>query len=264
MSLKFGTHMLLFGQDKWAMKYIESAYPHFDRIYVAYSKLPWNYNPSARKTYVNAFDLNVIKNSKFIDKVTIIEGDWLTEEEQRNACYDKAKQDGIDYLMIRDADEFYHNADFIKMKEHIQANPNHEIYKSAWICFWKTLEYILVPNRNNIIVGYPEIFINLNKNINFKQKRTPIGNDIVTIPNILCYHAAYVLSNLELIVKLKTWGHASDFNVDNWYQNIWLKWYPEMTNLHPINPSAWFMAIKFNGELPEILTINDDNIQQIG
>jgi hypothetical protein len=251
---KFATHFMIFGQDKWVMKHIENAYPHFDRIYIAYGKLPWGYNPDARKKYVNTFDLDVIRKSKFNNKITIIEGDWLKDEEQRNACYNQAKKDGMDYLMIRDADEFYSNQDFIKMKDFIIKNPDYDVYRCAWYCFWKTFKYILVPNANEKIVGYPEIFANLNKeNNSFKNKRTPFGKSIITIPDVLCYHGAYVFTNEELFVKLKTWSHSTDFNTDWWYNNVWLKWNETMINIHPINPSAWYKAIPYNGELPEIL-----------
>lgn len=251
--MKIATHIILFGQDKWIMKNIENSYPHVDKIYIAYSIKPWNYNPNARNIYSNSFDLNKIKQSKYLDKITIIEGDWFTEEDQRNACVNKAKEDNIDYLMIHDADEFYFHNDFEKMKEFIKSNPNYDIYTCGWISFWKSFKYITVPESLNSIVGNPQIVINLNNNISFQRKRKPNGTSIINISNITCYHASYVLTDNELKEKLKTWGHHNDFNVDDWYNNIWLKWYPEMLNLHPINPPAWFKAIKFEEKLPEVL-----------
>jgi len=251
--MKFATHVILFGQDKWVMKNIENSYPHVDRIYIAYSVKPWGYNPNARINYTNSFDLNIIRNSKFIDKITIIEGDWLTEEEQRNSCVLQANSDEIDYLMIHDADEFYFHHDFEKIKEFIIKNPNNDIYTCGWISFWKSFKYITVPQNLNKIVGNPQIFINLNRKINFERKRKPTGSSIINIPDVICYHASYVLSNEELQEKLKTWGHHNDFNVDEWYNNIWLKWTPDMLNMHPVNSSAWYKAIEFNEELPEII-----------
>jgi hypothetical protein len=258
--MKIATQILLFGQDRWIMKNIENTYLHVDRIYVAYSKLPWGYNPNARQVYTNSFDLNIIKQSKFIDKITIIEGDWLTEEAQRNSCVRKAKEDDMDYLIIQDADEFYFPADFNMMREYVNNNPNYDIYTCAWICFWKSLKYITVSNNLNKIIGYPNIIINLRKDIYFQNKRTPNSNYITRIPNVICYHAAYALTDAELKVKLKTWGHTNDFNVDYWYNNVWLNWYPEMINLHPVNPSAWYKAIEYTEELPEILKESNDNI----
>jgi len=251
--LKFASHILLFGQNKWLMKNIENSYSHVDKIYIAYSEKPWGYNPNARNIYSNSFDLNIIRNSNFIDKITIIEGDWLTEEAQRNACVDKAKIDNIDYLMIHDTDEFYFHQDFEKMKEFIITHPDYDLYTCGWISFWKSFRYITVPNIVDKIVGNPQIFINLKKNIRFQRKRNPNGISVINIPDVICYHASYALTNSELQEKLKTWGHYNDFNVDAWYNNIWLKWYPDMINLHPVNPSAWYKAIEFNGELPEVL-----------
>jgi hypothetical protein len=251
--MKFATHIVLFGQDKWIMRNIENAYPHVDRIYIAYSEKPWGYNPNARNTYKNSFDLLKIRESRFFDKITLVIGDWLTEESQRNACVDKAKEDGMDYLMIHDADEFYFHDDFERLKIFIVNHPGYDIYTCGWISFWKTFKYITVPNLSTNIVGNPQIFINLNHGVRFQRKRNPSGVSVINIPNVICYHASYVLTDAELSEKLKTWGHHNDFNIDLWYNNIWLKWTPAMTNMHPVNPPAWYKAIEFNEELPEVL-----------
>ena len=60
-------------------------------------------------------DLDLLKQSKYYNKITIIEGEWEYDEDQRNACLDKAQNDGIDYLINHDADEFYFHKDFKKM-----------------------------------------------------------------------------------------------------------------------------------------------------
>ena len=74
--MKFATCVMIFGQDKWVLHNLENAYPHVDRIYAIYPRVAFNlYNPNARNLYpTNTFDLNIIKSSKFRDKVTIIEG----------------------------------------------------------------------------------------------------------------------------------------------------------------------------------------------
>lgn len=252
-TVKFATHIVLFGQDKWIMKNIENSYSHVDRIYIAYSKYPWAYNPHARNNYTNSFDLNKIKESKYIDKITIIEGDWKTEEDQRNACVTQAKKDKIDYLMIHDADEFYFHNDFELIKKQIIENPNFDVYKCAWYNFWKSFDYITVQENNDMVAGYPEIFINLNNDISFQRKRRPTSIKNFIIQNVICYHASYVLTDQELKEKLNTWGHHSDFNVNKWYNNVWLEWNENMKGLHPITPNAWYRAVRFFGKLPEVL-----------
>lgn len=257
--IKFATHVLAFGQDKWIMKNIENSYNHVDKIYIAYSEVPWNYNSKARVDFNSKMDLDIIKNSKFYDKIEIIEGIWDTEEDQRNSCVDMAIKDGIDYLFIHDADEFYHHGDFEKMKLTIKQNPSYKIYRCPWYNFWKDMK-ITIKENGDKIAGYPDICINLKKGTRFFNKRTAYNNKIEKASNIcfnindvICYHLSYVLSDEEILKKLKTWGHTNDFNTDKWYNEIWLSWHSEMTNLHPVQPIEWFKAIDFYGELPEVL-----------
>ena len=117
--VKIATHQCLFGQEKWILKSLENCYPFVDKIYLSYSKLPWDYNKSARGSYENPLNLDVVLNSKFMDKIEIIYGDWLTDEEQRNACRDSAKNDGYDILLIQDTDEFYSHEDYAKIIDFI-------------------------------------------------------------------------------------------------------------------------------------------------
>ena len=251
--MKFATHIILFGQDKWIMKNIENSYPHVDKIYVAYSKLPWGYNPIARNSYVNSFDINILKRSKFKDKIVIIEGDWLTEENQRNVCVDYANNDNIDYLMIHDADEFYHHNDFDVMINSIKKNPDYGLYRVGWYNFWKSFNYLTITNNGDIIAGYPEVFINLKKGVRFVRKRRVLQTTETTIKDVICYHGSYVLTDNEVKEKLNTWGHHADFNVNKWYNDTWLNWTDNKCNLHPITPNSWYKAVKFNGKLPEVL-----------
>ncbi len=251
--MKFATHVLCFGQDKWIMKNIQNAYPHVDKIYIAYSDKPWNYNPNARNLHSISMDLSEIKKSQYADKVEIIEGVWDTEEAQRNACVDAAKRDGIDYLFIHDADEFYTHQDFQKMIQWITSHPNFSLYRCPWYNFWKTSNLITIKEDGEMVAGYPDICINLNMNMRFQNKRTATKDNIGIINDVICYHMSYVLTDEEVKRKLETWGHTNDFDIYKWYENKWLNWNENSTGLHPIQPNAWYKAINFNGELPEVL-----------
>ncbi len=252
---KFATHVVLFGQDKWIMRNIANAYPHVHQIYVAYSEQPWTYNPNARNVYKNSFDLNLIHNSPYADKVTIIEGVWATEEDQRNACAEEAAKAGMDYLLIHDADEFYHDHEFYEVLRYIRDNPNHDYYKIAWHCFWKSFKYVLLDAKGDDITGYPEFCINLKRGVRFQSKRRPNKTNFTIIPSSygVCYHGSYVLTDKELQEKINTWGHTNDFNKEYWFKEKWLKWTPEMVDLHLVSPSAWSRAVPFKGTLPEVI-----------
>ena len=253
--MKFATHVVLFGQDKWIMRNIANAYTHVDKIYVAYSNFPWGYNPLARRVYINSFDLNILTSSEYADKIHIIKGDWLTEEDQRNACAEQAAKDNMDFLLIHDADEFYFHKDFDKIIKHIIKHPNYDYYKIGWYCFWKDFNYILLDVSGNILTGYPEFAINLKNGVRFISKRRPNKTNFHTIPNDvgICYHGSYVLTDKELYQKINTWGHTNDFNKDQWYEEKWLKWTPDMRDLHLVSPSAWSKAVLFPYPLPEVI-----------
>lgn len=252
---RFATHMVLFGQDKWILRNLENAFPHVETIYIAVSDKPWTYNPNARNLYSNNVDYKLILDSPFGSKVKFIRGEWNTEEEQRNACVDAAKRDGIDYLIIHDADEFYFHTDFQKLIYYICDNPNHDYYKVAWYCFWKSFKHILLDEHKNLITGYPEFCINLKNNIRFLSKRRPTSSEFKVIPsdNGICYHGSYVLTNEELLQKINTWGHTNDFDKNYWYNEKWLKWNEDSMDLHLVYPPAWSKAVRFEGKLPEVI-----------
>jgi hypothetical protein len=256
--MKIATHVLVFGQEKWIMRNLENAYPHVDRIYMSMSYDPWTYNAQARGKYKNTFHANLTLSpafDKYRDKLVVISANYDTEEQQRNDCVDQAIRDGMDYLIIHDADEFYFHRDFPWIKKYIEENPDYDYYNIAWYCFWKSFKNILLDSTGNKIAGYPEFAINLKRGVRFQSKRRPNKSNSNIIPPYIgiCYHGSYVLTNEELLQKINTWGHTNDFNKEYWYNNIWLKWTPEMRDLHLVSPSAWSQAVEFNGELPEVI-----------
>ena len=251
--MKFATHLILFGNDKWVLKNIENVYPFVEKIYIAYSKFPWIYNPESRDLYTKELDLSFIKESIYYDKIEIIEGIFDTEEIQRNICLDKAVSDGMDFLYIIDSDEFYSFSDFEKMNKYINENSSYNIYRTSWINFWKELDIITIKENGEVIAGFPDVCVNLKKGLRFVNKRTVCKDNIGVIPDVCCFHMSYVLTDDEVKQKIETWGHTKDFDTNKWYQEKWLNWNEDSIGLHPIQPNAWYKAIKFTGELPEVL-----------
>lgn len=90
MGIKFGVHILFFNQSKWILKTLENCGPFVDRIYVAWSETPWSYNKNA-KNFKNESSLDLLKHSKYYDKITIIKGKWEKDEDERNDCLKRAK-----------------------------------------------------------------------------------------------------------------------------------------------------------------------------
>jgi len=266
--MKFATSVLAFGQEQWILRNIQNSYPHVDQIYVMYPIIPWSeYNPRARKLYpINTLDIDTIRSSKYMDKITIIEGVWKNETEQRNDCVDKAIEDGINYLMIHDADEFYFNEDFKKIIKRIEEYPSFDTYYVKGIVFWKSFKYVVVSAVKYELDGYYvggkisgmyEIVINLNNKVRHCNGReTRYSNYFVFDQNdILMYHTSYVASNETILKKISTFGHSNQIDIEKWYNEKWLNWTPETINLHPISEGAHaFIGTElYDGKLPEVI-----------
>src|SRR2546430_1256036 len=106
---RFAAHVLMFNCDQFILRMIDNCAPFVEKIFVAYSEIPWTYNPNARGKYKNPTHKELLQKSKHLSKIELIEGVWERDEEQRNACLDRARAEGFDYLIIQDADEFYIN-----------------------------------------------------------------------------------------------------------------------------------------------------------
>jgi len=241
--MKIATHLLFFNQDAFILKNIEMIAPFVDKIYVAWSEFPWSYNSQARDFFKNKSNPELLKQSPYYDKIELIVGEWNLDEDQRNSCLDAAKRDGMDYLLIIDADEFYTQDDLKKLITDIENNPDYEYYTTPWFTYWKDYNHVIVDKNNDYINGYPEVCVNLKYNNRFVRCRRPSGSKIKELTS-MCGHASYVLNNEECWSKINTWGHAHQFNRNQWYMDKWINWNENTINLHPINPSAWYKTIK--------------------
>ncbi|WP_231506451.1 class I SAM-dependent methyltransferase [Paenibacillus sp. UNC451MF] len=250
---RFAAHVLLFDCQKFILQMLENCGPHVEKIYVSYSEVPWRYNPQAREEMKNTADPDILKQSPYADKIELITGVWDWEHDQRNSCLAKAKEDGFDFLLVHDADEYYTSEDYRRMLQTIADHPDHDYYVTPWCTFWKSWEYILVNDQHSIVHGYPNIAMNCKRDIWFHNLRTPTPGSDAFFLDALCFHGSYVLNDEEVYRKINSWGHAKDFNTEAWFHDKWLSWTERCEDLHPTHPYIWKRAVKYNGVLPEVL-----------
>ncbi len=247
--MKFAT-MVLYSPyvGRSILKNIQNSGPYVDIIYVSVGNVPWSYTGYVPPGYNT--NLDFLNESKFKDKIRIIRGNWKLEEDQGNEVVMQARKDQVDYLITHDADEFYTN--FSNILNGIQANHRHDFYTTPWCSFWKSTDYVIKTESDSIIVGYPEIAINITNRIVFDHCRVPASYNKFQLDE-LCYHTSFVLSNDECWDKINTWGHSNQFNRHAWFHNKWLNWTEESIDLHPLNPPAWKRATRHSLKLPKEL-----------
>jgi hypothetical protein len=247
--MKIASHVLAYNVTATLGPCIENMAPYVDKIFIAYPSRPWTYNARARASYTNPTTMSDVISAASSRNVEIIQGDWNTDEETRNACLQRAREQGFDWMLTQDADEFYTDRAWENIKESLARNNGRDCYKTTWYNFWKSAQYVLV-NRHGDIKGTNTCFaIRCASDIVFAISRSPSTNDVHTL-DCPCYHYGYARTDAEIWTKISTWKHAKEFNATAWYSCKWQNWRESTRNLHPTHPYEWKQAVRFPLEQP--------------
>ncbi|SHF73083.1 hypothetical protein [Flavisolibacter ginsengisoli] len=246
--MKLAAHVLAYNVNRFLKAVIGNLEPHVDKIYIAYPERPFGYNTASRQNLVNPTKLEDILSITDSNKIEILRGDWITEEDMRNDCLQKARFEGFDWFLIQDADEFYTESTWNQIKRILLSNKSDNCFKTTWYNFWKSSQYVLVQPDGSIKNTNASFAIRCNSDIKFLRKRWFGGN--IPVLDCPCYHYGYVMSDREMAEKITTWSHANDIFNNNWYKHKWQNWNESTRFLNPIEPTMWSRAIRFPFEQP--------------
>jgi len=170
-----------------------------------------------------------------------------------------------DYFWIIDGDEIYDPETIPDILNYVNINKP-QVLKIRGINYFKSWNYQISPSdqffqpgfvkrgmlfRENRNLLYPQIWSNLMRIVNNKYWRNKeltrflnlFGLDSILPEEIgVFHHGSYVGSDARIRKKISNSGHY-DKRMDEWYENIWEKWTPEMQNIHPIYPNR-FLGVK--------------------
>lgn len=172
---------------------------------------------------------------------------WPTEAEQFNFGLERLQQIGCSWALIVDADERYLQSDIKLLKKEITACDSQDfgiIRTRQMKVFWKSPDYIMPHDTGNGPI------IATRTNHRFTHARS-IPSLNIYFSAVTLYHFSYVRNDEAMLKKIRTFSHANEFDVESWYKNVWLKWTPEMRNLHPTIPNSHPVALYAPEECPE-------------
>lgn len=237
-------HMLGYGVNRFLPDSVSHVLPHVDKLFVGYSAKPFSYNQAVRETETNSTSRESFTRLEGGSKVEVIDGDWATEEDARNACLDAARRQGFDWLLVIDADEFYTEQSWEQLLNSLRGSARKDHIITTWYNFFKSSHYVLMERDGSIKSINAGFALRCSSSIRFRDRRlTTAGrSQILDCP---CYHYGYVMSDDEMITKISTWSHAADFNRERWYRLKWQNWTPGTKNLHPVVPTTWPKAVRF-------------------
>ena len=214
---------------------VSRIYPLVDKILFLLSTRPWNGKPDndlLEKTYRNILDFQDPEK-----KMEIVSMCWATETEQRNFGIKYLEKQNIAWTWIIDDDEMYNVEQAKKMLDKIK-NEKEEIYGYgvSWVIYWKNKEYCI----DSDLTTYPTFIYNFDNKVYFIENRMIIVPDMkqyqsVARDDLVCHHYSYIRSDDKMFRKINMFSHKNEIYAE-WYENVWLKWNPEMENLHPMNP----------------------------
>jgi hypothetical protein len=218
-----------------------------DQAYILLNEKTWRGNYT-RDTEQVKKDLTSIVD-KYPGKVQVIETNFNEEHEQRNFGIEISRQNGFEWSLIIDTDEFY-TVSQLQMLKHVPIGfPGIQSVNSVsahWYTYWKYQDktlYVISPPE-----GFRPIILIDNNRFIFTDKRSgsPVNGDFQTLSppfqTLAFHHFSYCRSDEYIQKKLATTSHSHEILPD-WYKKVWLDWKPGMRNLHPVSPGVYQTAV---------------------
>ncbi len=238
--------------DRTYLEYsIENISQIADKIFILANFKSWQSGEPLSSRYYS-YLLNLQKKFKNLE---VIKCFAINESEQRNFGLEILKKNNFDYCFVVDCDEFYILEDLDYIKRYIISHPEFSIFRIKLKTYWQSFQYRIEPPE-----PYPPVCcLKVNEAIFINSRiAKPINNNpeyIFNTDNICCYHMSYVLSDANLLKKLRRFTHSFEIK-SNWFNEKWLKSKHDknISELHPVHPEHYKGVSEENFQcFPEIL-----------
>lgn len=240
----------LFLAEEWLEASVDSIAPYVYRILFVVSNVAWGDDFNKPKIKNDELEKTIQKLlKKYPDKIIVYRGSWNKQLEHVQAGLDFIKSNipEATHCLYIDGDEIYTNelikklVSFTKSIRYFQ-----KAIRISYNMYFKTIYYKINP------IKYPTalVLFPINTWIKYRDVRN-VNAATIDMLYLRYEHPAYVRKN-DQGIRLKIEAHReTEPIIGNWYENVWLKWTPEMKNFHPTNPEFWEEVIQVNkNELP--------------
>jgi len=189
------------------------------------------------------------------NKIKLIQGIWPEKCEMQNKALGIATGD---YIWLVDSDEVYKKEDITTIIRMLDDDPTITQVNFSTFHFWKGFDHILSSKILKKTPGFFRLF-KLEKPCFFTTHRPPtlflkqrqkctntihlVDNITLEQKGIYLYHYSYVLEKQVkqkiMLYKRYGWGKYWGLDLDNWYENCFLKWTPENKETIEKNYAIW-------------------------
>ncbi len=175
-------------------------------------------------------------------KIRVQPAEWPTEMAQRNSNLDLIRSE-IDYYLILDADEFYTEEDFDRVRRFVAWRPHIGQFRIRMNTYWKVNPIHKIdppePLRQYILSrARPGTRFTGLRSTNEKWR------SVIPRSTAVLHHFSYARTSDKVLQKIRNFSHKHQV-VPNWFENAWLRWDEDhdLENLHPTNPPEYKRAI---------------------
>lgn len=226
--MRVGLLSCAYNERRFVEPHIKHHAPMVDEYLLLSSTVPWQGEPEPLDgTAEIARQLGV----------SVIEYNWRTEHEQRNAGLDYFGD--CDWVIVLDPDEFLTKADCGHLLDFLRDCDGDAYVTGEQETYWKS-GYVIRPRED-----YKQI-IACRPSVCFTDKRV-VSSPWGYAPTLL-HHFSWARTDAECLSKISHYAHAHELDPD-WYKEVWSS--SRLENLHPLTPESLKEAVP--AKLPEEL-----------
>jgi hypothetical protein len=152
---------------------------------------------------------------------------WATEQDQRNSGVSLLED--CDWIIVLDPDEFLSNSDWNDLRTFLEDTDADAVVCEGQKTYWKK-GWVADPPRDY------QMLIAIRPGVQFVDKR--VVNTGYAVAPVWVHHFSWARTNTEVWNKISHYAHAEDFDIKDWYDNVWKRWKPGMTDVHPTTPDT--------------------------
>lgn len=218
LQVNVGLITVAYREERFIGKFLEHIPKWVDRKVVLISEKPW---------FGDELPMDGTLSIATAKGAIPVLNTWENEESQRNTGV--ALLDDCDWVLVLDPDEFISDIHWDKLREFLETTDADAVVCEGQYTYWKN-GYVADPPKDY------QMLIAIRPHVRFVDKR--VVNAVYRAAPTWIHHMSWARTNSEVWNKISHYAHALDFDIEEWFENVWKKWKPGMKDVHPVTPET--------------------------
>jgi hypothetical protein len=222
--MKVAAYTIAYNEHRNIKAWIKQFPEWVEEIVVLASERPW-FGPKSGDE-CKMLDILASYRSRGVKTIKMF---WPKEHEQRS--WGAARLSDYDWVITLDPDEFLTPEDWEKFRDSLEScdKSANSVIPDEMVTYWKDFDHCWDEEGET---HRPVIALRPLKTV-FWEKREVLDE---TRPRLKfkLHHLSWVKSDDEVWQKINNYSHSMDFDLKDWFENVWKKWEPDSYGLMPL------------------------------